>query len=177
MNAHARIALLLGVAMAAAGCNSPSSAKPENFQAGLNKYWPEHRRDCLFPAGWRFPYTTSDPAEQAKLDAMVKVLLLKRTKEQKLAYYEPTDYGKSGAPRYCYGYREATEILSNTPLAVKDGFRQTTVNYRYEMKDVPTWAKSEDLKTAFPQLAKDLSGQATDTTPLAQTNVGWQVPE
>lgn len=176
MNASARIALLL-VAAAAAGCNSKSDATPENFKAGLNKYWPEHRRDCLFPAGWRFPYTTSDAGEQKQLDAMVKVLLLKRTKEQKLAYYEPTDYGKASSPRYCYGYREVAEITGNTPLVVKDGFRQSAVSYRYEMKDVPTWAKSDDLKAVFPQLAKDLSGQATATTQMAQTTVGWQVPD
>ena len=174
MKVPARIALLLAVSLIA-GCNSKSAETPENFMTGLNKYWPEHRRDCLFPAGWRFPYTTSDAKEQQQLDALVKVLLLKRTKEQKLAYYEPTDYGKAGAPRYCYGYREATSVLSNTPPEVKDGFRQTGVTYRYQMKDVPTWAKSDDLKAAFPQLAKDLSGDATATTPLAQTGAGWQV--
>lgn len=170
------VSLGLSVALLS-GCNSKSSPTPENFKTGLNRYFPEHRRDCLFAAGWRFPYTTSDAAEQKKLDALVKVLVLQKVKEGQLSWYEPTKFGQAAAPRFCYGYREVTSVDSFTPLKVKDGFNQTEVSYHYGMKDVPAWAKSDDLKAVFPDLGRDLSGNATGKTTMAQTTVGWQVPE
>jgi hypothetical protein len=45
------------------------------------------------------------------------------------------------------------------------------------MENVPVWAKSDDLKKSFPEMAKATSGNASATIAMAQTAVGWQVPE
>ena len=88
-----------------------------------------------------------------------------------------TPTGARYAPRFCFGHRVVTSIDSQTPLTVVNGFRQTQVTYHYKMEDVPIWAKSDDVLTAFPKLATALSGQASDHATLAQTIAGWQVPD
>jgi hypothetical protein len=43
--------------------------------------------------------------------------------------------------------------------------------------DVPVWAKSADVQAAFPDMALSTSGNASAKSVLAQTPVGWQVPD
>ncbi len=45
------------------------------------------------------------------------------------------------------------------------------------MKDVPVWAKTAEVKAAFPAMAEAISGHATSKATLAKTLTGWQVPE
>ena len=56
------------------------------------------------------------------------------------------------------------------------GFPETRVTYHYKMQNVPVWAKSPDVLSAFPEMASKTSGNASDKITLAQTLAGWQVP-
>ena len=85
--------------------------------------------------------------------------------------------GERVAPHFCYGHRVATAIDNFSAPAPRNGFPETDVVYRYHMEDVPTWAKSDSVKRAFPKMAQQTSGDLTDKATLAGTSAGWQVPE
>jgi hypothetical protein len=170
-------ALVCALLLPFSGCHSKSAPTPANFIQGLNKHYIDHP-DCLL-SNIRFPYETSDRKETAQMDSLVKSQLLDKTVEMAIhvSRYTVSTYGARYAPRFCYGHRVATTIDHSTPLAVANGFKETQVTYHYSMEDVPIWAKSSDVLKAFPAMAQVISGHATGVATLAQTPVGWQVPD
>jgi hypothetical protein len=170
--------LALPFLFAISGCvSSQSRATAANFTAGLNKHFLEHS-DCLLD-NTRFPFEASDRDKTKQMDSLVKALLLEKSEEMSIhvSRYTVTEAGARYAPRFCYGHREVTGIDSFTPPATANGFNETTVVYHYEMKEVPVWAKTPEVEAAFPVMAEAISGQATAKATLAQTPVGWQVPD
>lgn len=160
------------------GCNNGKSAPTTaNFIEGLNKRFLDHN-DCLLP-NTRFPYETTNAAETKQLDTLVKAGLLEKSEEHQIhtSRYTVSTTGTRYAPRFCYGHREITAIDSFTPPSPSNGFVETNVIYRYNMMDVPVWAKSANIQAAFPQLAEATGGNASAKAVLAQTPVGWQVPD
>jgi hypothetical protein len=170
--------LALPFLLGTSGCvSSQSRATAANFTAGLNKHFLEHS-DCLLE-NTRFPFEASDHDKTKQMDSLVKALLLEKSEEMSIhvSRYTVTTAGARYAPRFCYGHREVTSIDSFTPPAMANGFNETTVVYRYEMKEVPVWAKTPEVEAAFPDMAEAIGGQATAKATLAQTLVGWQVPD
>jgi len=159
------------------GCHSKSAPTSENFIEGLNKHFIDHP-DCLL-SNIHFPYETTDPKETAQMDTLVKSQLLDKSVESAIhvSRYTVTTVGTRYAPRFCYGHRVANTIDNNTPLKVVNGFKETQVTYHFTMADVPVWAKSANVLKAFPAMAQLTSGHATGVATLAQTPVGWQVPD
>jgi hypothetical protein len=159
-------------------CNTKTKATPENFIAGINAHFMDHP-DCLFPESIRFPYETSDPEKTKQMNTLVASLLLTVAEEHSIhvSRYTVTDVGARVAPHFCYGHRHITEILSSTPPAMANGFPETQIVYRYSMEEVPVWAKSDNVKAAFPDMAHNISGTATGKATLAGTEAGWQVPD
>jgi hypothetical protein len=49
------------------------------------------------------------------------------------------------------------------------------VNYHYSIADVPAWAKSEEVKTAFPSVAAALAGTQATQDSLVMNGTAWQV--
>jgi hypothetical protein len=166
----------------AAGCSTASKPTDKNFLAGLNKYLGD-RHECVLDKPLRFPYevsaTAEGAAERQRMDALTDAGLLKREPAQaiKMYVYRPTALGEKVGPSFCFGHREASAIVSSTPVSKRNGFNETDVTYRYEVKDVPVWAKTDGMLKAFPRLRQDISGEQVGTATLAQTGVGWQVPE
>ena len=174
----ARAATAVVLVALAAGCNTGKSAPtPANFKLAINNHFLDHP-DCLF-SDTRFPFETSDPAKTKQMDTLVKSLLLDRSVESSIhvSRYTVAPAGTRYAPRFCFGHREVTSIDSFTPIAINDGFKETTVTYSYTMKEVPVWAISHDVQTAFPELARATTGPGTAKATLAQTPVGWQIPD
>jgi hypothetical protein len=159
------------------GCSTQSHPTAANFTAGLNKHFLEHS-DCLLD-NIRFPFEASDKEKTKQMDSLVKSQLLEKTEEMSIhvSRYTVAQAGLRYAPRFCYGHREVTSIDSFTPPAVANGFNETTVVYHYVMNDVPVWAKTPEVEAAFPDMAASISGNATGKAILAQTPVGWQVPD
>jgi hypothetical protein len=178
---HSAIALArlaLSFLIVATGCiSSKSSPTAANFTAGLNKHFLEHS-DCLLD-NVRFPFEASEKDKTKQMDSLVKSQLLEKSEEMSIhvSRYTVAPAGARYAPRFCYGHREVTSIDSFTPPAVANGFTETTVVYHYVMNDVPVWAKTPEVEAAFPDMAAAIGGQATGKTILAQTPVGWQVPD
>jgi len=162
----------------ASGCNSGKSAPtPKNFTLAINNHFLDHP-DCLL-SDTRFPFETTDPAKTKQMDSLVKSLLLERTVETSIhvSRYTVAPAGTRYAPHFCYGHREVTSIDSFTPITVNEAFKETTVTYSYTMKEVPVWALSHDVQAEFPDMALATSSQVTAKATLAQTPVGWQVPD
>lgn len=164
------------------GCSSANKPTDENFLKALNAYYENHN-DCLFPQGHPFPYEVA-PGPTAKqdekqLDALTDAGLMTRLKDLRMhvSRYTLNAAGKRYGPRFCYGHREATSIVSFTPPGPHNGFTETTVTFHYTMHDVPTWAKSDSVKTAFPDLAQSLGPSPTGHMTLATVGAGWQVPQ
>jgi hypothetical protein len=171
-------ATALALVTLASGCNTGKSAPTRaNFTQAINNHFLDHP-DCLF-SDTRFPFETSDPAKTKQMDSLVKSLLLDKSVESSIhvSRYTVAPAGTRYAPRFCYGHREVTSIDSFTPIAINDGFKETTVSYSYTMKEVPVWAISHDVQAAFPEMARATTGQVTAKATLAQTPVGWQIPD
>lgn len=159
------------------GCKSATDPTPENYLKTINAYLPDHA-DCLLDSNTTFPFETSDPVKTKQLDTLVKsqVLEVGRDLSIHVSRYTLTAAGKAAGPHLCFGYRNATDVVSNTPPAPANGFTETQVTYKYKLHDMPMWAKSEEVQAAFPTLAHEASGEATDTITLALDRVGWSVP-
>jgi len=172
-----RVIAVVGIAVLLAGCNSKTKPTPENYLATINAYLPDHA-DCLLDGSIRFPYETTDPAETKRFDTLVKAQVLDVTREPAIhiSRYTLTPTGIKARSNLCFGYRNATEIVSSTPPALANTFTETQVVYRYVLLDEPMWAKTPEVMAAFPKLAAEASGNATDTITLALTRVGWSVP-
>jgi hypothetical protein len=172
-----KYALTCALLFPAAGCHSKSAPTAENFIQGLNKHFLDHP-DCLL-SNVQFPFETTDRKQTAQMDSLVKSQLLDKTVEVSIhiSRYTVTTIGTRYAPRFCYGHRVVNTIEHFTPPALANGFKETQVTYTYSMQEVPVWAKSADVRAAFPAMAQVTSGNATGVATLAQTPVGWQVPD
>ena len=164
------------------GCSSANKPTDANFIKALNAYF-QHQNDCLFPQGGKFPYEVAPGSNskqyQKQLDALTDAGLLTRKNDLAIHVenYSLNAAGQRFAPKFCYGHREVTGIVSFTPPGPRHGFTETTVTYHYTMRDVPVWAKSDALKAAFPELAKSLGPSPTGQATLATAGAGWQVPD
>lgn len=165
-----------------AGCSTANKPTDRNFTDALNAYY-QDRSDCLFPGGRQFPYEVAPGPNQKddkkKMDALTDAGLMARLEDRDMHVdrYTLNAAGTRFGPRFCYGHRSVTGIGSFTPPGPRNGFTETTVTYSYTMLDVPMWAKADNVKAAFPELAKSLSGSATDQQTLATVGAGWHVPQ
>ncbi|MDQ2834480.1 MAG: hypothetical protein M3Y50_12170 [Acidobacteriota bacterium] len=177
-NSSIKILCTAALLLATSACNNGKSAPTnDNFIRGLNNYFLEHT-ECLLP-NTRFPLETTDKAQIKQMDSLVKASLLEKNVDAGVntARYIPSANGTRFAPHFCFGHREVLTIDSSSPLAVQNGFKVTNVTYRYKMQDVPVWAETAEVKAAFPAMALATSGNATAKATLAQSPVGWQVPD
>jgi hypothetical protein len=169
--------LLIAGLLLLAGCKSATDPTPENYLATLNAYLPDHP-DCLLDGTIRFPFETTDPAKMKQMDALVKAQVLDASHETAIreSRYTLTPTGTAAGQNLCFGTRYATSIVSSTPPAVANGFPETTVVYHYVIHDMPVWAKTPEVLAAFPVLAHEATGDATDTIVLALDRISWSVP-
>jgi hypothetical protein len=174
---HKNALILLTLALLPIACDTKAKPTPENYIKTLNAYFND-RSECLLP-DTKFPFETSNPAEARRMDTLVASQLLTVTHEPAIhvSRYVPTTLGERSAPHFCYGHRNVTTIDSSTPLTPTNGFNETQIVYHYTMKDVPIWAKTPAVQDAFPDMAAKVAGSPTDKATLAQTRVGFQVPD
>lgn len=167
---------------AVCGCSTANKPTDANFLKALNAYYETHN-ECLFPHGHAFPYEVAPgptaKQDQKQLDALTDAGLLTRVQDLSIRVerYTLNAAGNRYGPRFCYGHREATSIVSFTPPGPRNGFTETTVTFQYVMHDVPVWARSEPVKAAFPEVAEALGASPTAQTTLANAGAGWHVPE
>jgi len=175
----------------AAGCKSNTVDKGA-FKSAIDNYL-SSQQDCLWSTPIKFPVQadTNNDEQTRGYDALVDAGLLTRGSAEKKRFligskqvndYDLSDKGRSawttdqtqpGYGNFCFGHPTVTAIDNYTP-ADPDAV-QYTVNYRYGLHSLPDWANSIEMKTAYPKLSSESSGQRSGSAQLAKSNNGWLV--
>jgi hypothetical protein len=186
--------VLLGlawVAVMSAGCRK-NAVDTMAFKSALNSYY-AGQQNCLFTAPIKFPAQadTSKDEETKGYDALTDNGLLTRKAEEKKRFligskqvtdYDLSDLGRKswtvdpsqpGYGNFCYAHPEVMAIDSFN--AVDDTGTRYSVTYHYHAANPPEWANNPEMKTAFPKLGAETSGQQVATATLVKTESGWQV--
>jgi len=185
--------LFCGAALLFAGCNKQDDSK-SNYQSAINDYYKAHPA-CLWQDEKKFPVqaATSDDSKTEGYDALTDAGLLTRTTAEKKVFivaskqvnnYDLSDQGRSawtadtnqpGYGNFCYGHRAVDSIDSFTSGVSGSGVKTAEVNYHYSMADVPGWAQSAEVKTAFPSLGSSLVHSQPGQDSLVMNGTNWQV--
>jgi hypothetical protein len=186
------ILLLLIAGMAGTGCRKNAVDKAA-FKTALNNSY-SGRQECVWAAPVKFPAQAdvSNDEQTKGFDALTDAGLLKRTPEEKKRFligskqvndYDLSDKGRStwtadasqpGYGNFCYGHAEVTSIDNFTP-AQDASAAQYSVSYHYAVTQLADWANTAEMRTAFPKIASDTSGEMTATATLARSQNGWTV--
>jgi hypothetical protein len=177
----------------ASGCSKKTDSKM-NYETAINDYYKAHPL-CIWSQAKKFPVqaATSDDAKTQGYDALTDAGLLTRTTGEKKVMiiaskqvnnYDVSDKGRSawtpdptqpGYGNFCYGHRDVSSIDNFTTGADNSGNKTAQVNYHYNVSDAAPWATTQEMKTAFPDLATTLSGPQADTASLVMTDGHWQL--
>lgn len=186
--------VLLGMAclfIFAVGCKKNAVDKIA-FKSALNAYY-SGRQDCLFTTSIKFPAQadTSNDEQTKGYDALTDAGLLTRAAAEKKRFligskqvnnYDLSAQGRTvwtadpsqpGYGNFCYGHPEATSIDGYTPADNSE--TRYNVTYHVGAANPPQWANSAEIKTAFPKVVADTSGQQMATATLVKSGDGWQV--
>ena len=161
------------------GCSSFKQPNEKNFMNALNAYY-SHHDECLFTNTLRFPYETArndqSIAGSKGMDALTASDLMKRQEAKLIGVnrYTLTPAGEHIGGRFCYGHREVTAVPSFPPPVAVNGQQETTVTYRYVLRDLPVWANTDAMRKAFPALAKSTGTDPQDTAKMQLTINGWE---
>jgi hypothetical protein len=185
---------MLGASLLLAGGCNKQADNTMNYKAAINDYYQAHPA-CLWSQTKKFPVqaATSDDAKTQGYDALTDAGLLARTTGEKKVLiiaskqvnnYDISDKGRSawtadatqpGYGNFCYGHRDVTSIDNVTSGADSSGNKTAQVSYHYKIGDAAAWANTQEMKTAFPDLAPTLSGPQADNASLTMTGDHWQV--
>lgn len=188
-----RIVLLVTawVIIFAVGCKKNAVDKSA-FKSALDSYYAK-QQDCLWTTPIKFPQQadTANDEQTKTFDALTDAGLLTRTPEEKKRFLigskQVNDYDLSpqgrmlwtadasqpGYGNFCFGRPEVTSIDGYTPT--DDTETRYKVTYHLEAANPPQWVDSAEVKTAFPNLAAETSGQQVASANLVKTANAWQV--
>jgi hypothetical protein len=185
--------LICGATLLLPGCNKQDDSKA-NFTTAINDYYKAHPL-CIWQETKKMPVqaATSDDAKTAGYDALTDVGLLTRTTAEKKVFivaskqvnnYDLSDQGRSawtpdssqpGYGNFCYGHRTVDSIDSFSTGVNGSGVKTAEVNYHYSLADVPAWAKSQEVQTAFSAVGSTLAHSQPGQDGLVLNGTNWQV--
>ena len=185
-------ALVLAVlAFSTVGCNNGSNTDL-SYKAAINQHFKTFPV-CIWSQPKKFPVqaATSDDSKTEGYDALTQEGLLTRsTAEKKVIIiskqvnnYDLSDKGRSlwtpdssqpGYGNFCYGNREVTSIDNSTLGTNGAGAKTVDIAYHYHVVNVAPWASSQQMKTAYPDIALALSSNASDRATLVMTGDHWE---
>jgi len=191
MRTRCLVLALSAAILVTAGCKT-NSVDQSTFKSAINDYY-RGKPVCLWSSLVKFPAQadTSNDEQTKGFDALTDAGMLMRTSAEKKRFligskqvnnYDLSDKGRSawtadttqpGYGNFCFGQRVVTSVDGFTPPDTNA--TQYAVNYHQTVTNVPDWANSAEMKTGFPLLATDTSGQQTATATLVKSDNGWQV--
>lgn len=183
----------LGLFASITGCNNGAN-NDLNYKTAINNHFKAFP-SCLWSEPKKFPVqaATSDDAKTEGYDALTQEGLLTRTTAEKKVLiiaskqvnnYDLSDKGRTswtpdssqpGYGNFCYGNREVTSIDDSTPGTNGQGAKTVSVAYHYKIANVPAWANSAEMKTAYPNMASALDSNPSDKAILVMTGDHWEV--
>jgi hypothetical protein len=175
----------------AVGCRK-NAVDTMAFKSALNSFY-SGRQNCLWTVPVKLPAQadTSNDEQTRSYDALTDVGLLTRKAEEKKQFligskqvndYDLSDKGRSlwtpdttqpGYGNFCYGHLEVTSIDGYTPA--DDTGTRYNVTYHLGVGNPKDWATNAEIKTAFPKVWAETSGQQMATASLVKSGDGWQV--
>jgi len=179
------------VALLTTACSKTDNSDM-NYKAAIDDHF-KAAPACIWPQSKKLPAqaATSDDAKTEGYDALTQAGLLVRTTAEKKVFivaskqvnnYDLSDSGRStwipdptqpGYGNFCYGNREVTSIDNSTVGANASGAKTAVVNYHYKIENVPSWANSPGMKTAFPSIDTDLNTSPAATATLVMNGDHW----
>jgi hypothetical protein len=188
-----RAVLICAATLLFAGCDKKDDSKM-NYQTAINDYYKAHPA-CIWQDTKKFPVqaATSDDAKTEGFDALTDTGLLTRTTAEKKVFiiaskqvnnYDLSDQGRSawtpdtaqpGYGNFCFGHRAVDAIDSFTAGVNGSGLKTAQVNYHYSFADVPAWAKSQEVQTAFSSVGAALAHSQPGQDSLVMNGGNWQV--
>jgi hypothetical protein len=188
-----RVILVCGATLLFAGCNKQDDSKA-NYQTAINDYYKAHPA-CIWQETKKMPVqaATSDDAKTEGYDALTDAGLLARTTGEKKVFiiaskqvnnYDLSAQGRSawtpdttqpGYGNFCYGHRAVDSIDSFNTGVNGSGLKTADVNYHYSLADVPAWAKSQEVQTAFSSVGSTLAHSQPGQDSLVMNGNAWQV--
>jgi hypothetical protein len=190
----AYLVAVFGTLLITADCSKTNDSK-RNYEAALDDYYKAHPL-CLWSQPKKFPVqaATSDESKTQGYDALTDAGLLSRsTAEKKIFiigskqvnnYDISSDKGRQswtadpsqpGYGNFCYGHGVVTSIDNASLSANSAGLKTAQVNYHYRIEDVPAWAESQEIRTAFPSLSSASVGSQASVATLVMNGTNWQV--
>src|ERR1022692_1906483 len=172
------------LSLLAAGCNNGGNTDL-NYKTAINDHFKAFPT-CIWSQPKKFPVqaATSDDAKTEGYDALTQEGLLTRTTGEKKVLiiaskqvnnYDLSEKGRTswtpdssqpGYGNFCYGNREVTSIDNSTLGTNAAGAKTVDVTYHYKIVNVPDWAKSPVMKTAYPNMATALDANPSDRAML-----------
>lgn len=173
-----------------AGCRHSNTVDTEAFKSALNDFY-HTRQICLWDGSIKLPAEAdaSNDNETRQFDALTDAGMLTRIPAEKKRFlvgskrvntYDLSDNGRKnwtpesaqpGYGNFCFGRRKVDSILAYSPET--SGATQYSVTYRSTVP-VPDWANNAEIKTAFPQVGRDVAGANASAT-LTKSGEGWTV--
>jgi hypothetical protein len=193
MNRTRNYGLVLGLfAMLTMGCNKADTTNA-NYKAAINNHFKAFPA-CVWSQPKKFPVqeATADDAKTEGYDALTQAGLLTRTTAEKKVLiiaskqvnnYDLSETGRTswtpdssqpGYGNFCYGNREVSSIDSSTPGTNGMGAKTADVTYHYKIANVPEWAKSQGMQTAYPSMSAALGSNPSDRATLVITGDHWE---
>lgn len=186
-------ALVLCLAMLMTAACSKTDNSDLNYKTAINNHFKAFPT-CIWSEAKKFPVqaATSDDAKTEGYDALTQEGLLTRTTAEKKVLiiaskqvnnYDLSDKGRTswtpdssqpGYGNFCYGSREVTSIDNSTVGTNGAGAKTVDVSYHYKIANVPEWANSQEMKTAYPSIATALASNPSDTASLVMTGDRWE---
>ena len=179
-----KVAMLAAASMVlAAGCADSRVASKANLADALNHDYSANQ-DCLFAKPMPFPYQVAVNDKllaetRRRLDALAEAGLLEREQTPEggttMNRYVLTAAGSrtEGSGRFCYGRREVTSVEKFTAPIDYQGMPLTKVEYHFVLKNTPSWVKKDEVRNAFPVVAKSTAEEPVDEATLVLTHNGW----
>ena len=172
-------------------CNNGNN-NDTNYKAAINDHF-KAVPACIWSQPKKFPVqaATSDDAKTEGYDALTQEGLLTRTTAEKKVIiiskqvnnYDLSDKGRTswtpdssqpGYGNFCYGNREVTSIDNSTLGTNGAGAKTVDVTYHYKLANVPSWATSQEMSTAYPSMASALGSNPSDRATLVMTGEHWE---
>jgi hypothetical protein len=169
--------------MMVAGCADSRVPNKASLTDALNHDYSVNQ-DCLFAKPMPFPYEVAVNDKllgdiRHRLDALSDAGLLEREQNvvrgQMVNRYVLTAAGSrtEGKGRFCYGRRQVTSVEKFSAPVDYQGQPLTKVEYHFVLKNPPSWATQDQVRNAFPSVAKATSEQPIDDATLVLTHDGW----
>lgn len=182
-------------------CDSKTSANEKNFGITVSQYFEKKGEMCLEPVTWPVDVYETDLRQQklypdgvAGQMAALAAAGLARAEDLelpgtlagskvKVRRYTMADaakpylHGAAGQPpRLCWGRKSLDKVVRWADPAKAGDHEESSVIYTYRLSGLAPWARTPQVKEAFPVLGRTVDGERTQQEKLyvRSTPQGWQ---